>query len=398
MNLNIDRDYLVETLAELVGINSVNPELFAGGGGEVEIADYVAHELRRLGLEVALLEPKPNRPSVVGRLPGSGQGRSLMLNGHLDTVGVAGMKSPFNPEIFGGKLYGRGAYDMKGSLAACLAAVKALVEAGERPEGDLLVAAVADEEYVSLGTAEVIKCCRVDGAIVTEPTEMKLSLAHKGFMWLEVETFGRAAHGSRFDLGIDANRHMGRLLVELDKLAQELQERPGHPLVGPPSVHAGTLAGGTALSVYAANCRVGIERRTVPGEKKKRVVQEIQALVDKLSTADPQFQATLELLFAREPFEVSAQAGIVQAVEQAALETLGRPPEHSGEAYWADAALLSAAGVETVMIGPRGSGAHAAVEWVELDSLVELAAVLARTALNYCRGTSGQSSSPWNGR
>jgi acetylornithine deacetylase len=386
MEIRIDRDYLVQTLTDLVRINSINPSLTPGGAGEAQVASYVAGALQSLTLEVRPHEPEPGRVSVVGRLKGQGQGRSLMLNGHIDTVGVEGMPEPFSAQVREGKLYGRGAFDMKGSVAACMAALKALVEAGVPLKGDVLLAAVADEEYASLGTADIINHYRVDGAVVAEPTRgMNLCLAHKGFAWLEVETLGRAAHGSRFDEGIDANMRMGRFLAELDKLEQSLRRRPGHPLVGPPSLHAAILDGGTELSAYAAHCTLKIERRTIPGESEAQVVGELQTIIDKLAAADPTFKANVKALFIRQPFEVSAEAAIVRAVERAAQKVWSRTPERIGEAFWADAALLAAAGVETLMIGPIGAGAHAVEEWVDLQSLIDLAQILAETAIDYCR-------------
>jgi acetylornithine deacetylase len=307
-----------------------------------------------------------------------------MLNGHIDTVGVAGMPDPFTAAVRQGKLYGRGAYDMKGSVAAGLTAVKALVEAGVSLNGDLLLAAVADEEYASLGTADLVKRYKLDGAIVTEPTQMQLCLAHKGFIWLEVETEGRAAHGSRFAEGLDANMRMGRFLAALEPLEQALRQQAGHPLVGPPSLHAGLIQGGSELSTYAARCHLHIERRTIPGETEAQVVAEIQALIDRLTAADPTFKAQVKAFFVRDPFEVSAEATLVKHVAQAAEQVLAQPPAHIGETFWADAARLSAAGVETLMIGPIGGGAHAKEEWVDLQSLNDLAHILARTAMSYC--------------
>jgi acetylornithine deacetylase len=330
-------------------------------------------------------EPEPGRVSVVGTLKGKGGGKSLMLNAHMDTVGIDNMPDPFSAAIRDGRMYGRGAYDMKGSLAACLAAAKALTDAGAALGGDLLVAAVADEEYASLGTAEVIRHHKVDAAIVTEATEMDICLAHKGFIWLEVETLGRAAHGSRFDEGVDANMRMGRFLAELDQLEKELRARKGHFLVGPPSLHAATLTGGTELSMYAARCKLQIERRTVPGETEAQVVAELQAILDHLATADPSFKATIKTLLVRAPFSVAPEAAIVKAVGQAASGILSKTPDYIGQPFWMDAALLSAAGVETVVMGPIGAGAHAREEWVDMQSLVDLAHILAQTAVDYCQ-------------
>jgi acetylornithine deacetylase len=294
------------------------------------------------------------------------------------------MASALAPAIRDGRLYGRGAYDMKGSLAACLATVKALLDTKQALRGDIVLAAVADEEYASLGTAEVVREIPVHAAIVTEPTELDLCIAHKGFVWLEVETLGKAAHGSRFFEGIDANMRMGRFLSRLDRLEQELRTRPPHPLVGPPSLHAPTLHGGNELSTYAASCRLGIERRTVPGETKSAVRAEIESLIEQTRAADPSFQAAVRCLLARNAFEVSPDAPLVTAVRTAATRHLGRSPALIGKPFWMDSAILADAGVETVIIGPIGGGAHTTDEWVDLQSLERLAAILAEAATAYC--------------
>ncbi len=385
MNIAIDRTFLVSTLADLVRINSINPTLVPGGAGEAEIGEYVARALARMGLDVRKVEPEPGRPSVVGVLAGARKGRSLMLNAHYDTVGVDGMPEPFSAAIRDGKLYGRGAYDMKGSLAACMTAAKALADSKALAAGSVVVAAVADEEYGSLGTAAVIPECKTDGAIVTEPTALNVCLAHKGYLWIEVETQGRAAHGSRFQEGIDANMRMGRFLAALEKLERELRGRTGHALVGPPSLHAAMISGGTGLSTYAANCRLQIERRTVPGETEAQAVGEIQEIADRLKAADPAFHATVRCFFAREPFEVLPDERIVRVVDRAAQEVLGQKAAHFGDTPWMDAALLAAAGTETVVVGPRGAGAHAAEEWVDIESVAQLAEILVRAALDYCQ-------------
>ena len=385
MSITIDRDYLVRTLADLVRINSINPTLVPGGAGEAEIGDYVADSLGRAGLDVSKIEAEAGRPSVVGVLRSAHTGRSLMFNAHYDTVGVDGMPEPFSAAIRDGKLYGRGAYDMKGSLAACMAAAKALADSRALAAGSIVVAAVADEEYGSIGTASVIRELQTDGAIVTEPTALDVCLAHKGYLWIEVETHGRAAHGSRFQEGIDANMRMGRFLAKLERLERELRARPGHPLVGPPSLHVAMISGGSGLSTYAASCRLQIERRTVPGETEAQAVREIQALIDTLAAEDSTFRATLRCFFAREPFEVSPDARIVQVVDRATREVLGRKVAQFGDTPWMDAALLSAAGTETVVIGPRGAGAHSAEEWVDIESVAQLAEILVRAALEYCQ-------------
>jgi len=355
-----------------------------GAPGERGIAGFIAGSLRACGLTAETLEPSPGRTSVVGRLGGSGGGRSLMLNGHCDTVDIRGMEEPFSGALRDGRLYGRGSYDMKGSLAACMAAGKALKDSGIRLRGDLVVAAVADEEYGSLGTTDMLRHLKVDGAIVTEPTALEVCLAHKGYLWIEVAITGRAAHGSRFELGIDANMKMGSFLAELSRLERDLRLRSPHPLVGPPSLHAALLRGGSGLSTYAASSTVQIERRTVPGETEAQVVAEIQAVVDGLARQDPDFHATVRPFFVRDPFEVPPDSPIVQAVDRAAEKVRGRAPAHIGDTPWMDAALLQAAGVETVVCGPAGAGAHADVEWVDVESVLTLAEILAEAAVDYC--------------
>ena len=383
--MQIDREYLQETLVRLVQINSVNPTLVPGAPGEREIAGFIRGSLAAMNLTTAIFEPEPGRLSVVGTLKGSGGGRSLMLNAHCDTVDVAGMPEPFSGAIRDGKLYGRGAFDMKGSLAACMAAAKALVDSKAQLRGDVLVAAVADEEYGSLGTSDLIRHIKVDGAIVTEPTTLNVCLAHKGYLWIEVEITGRAAHGSKFDLGVDANMKMGAFLNQLANLERELRARPPHPLVGPPSLHAAMLNGGSGLSTYAAQSIVKIERRTIPGETEVQAVGEIQSIVDSLSESDRDFHGTIRAFFVRDPFEVTPSAAIVQSVDAAAKKVLGRRPAHIGDTPWMDSRLLQAAGVETVVFGATGAGAHADIEWVDLESVVKLSEILAEAAVDYCR-------------
>ena len=383
---SIDCDYLIKTTQQLVRINSINPLLTPEGVGETEIGKYVAAKLDVLGLAVSTTEISPARVNVIGILKGSGGGRSLLLNAHMDTVGVEGMTiDPFEGQLRDGRIYGRGSQDMKASLAAMMAAAKALVDAGITLKGDLLITAVADEEHSSLGTEHLVKTFSADAAIVTEPTDMHVCRAHRGFIWYDIETFGRAAHGSRYAEGIDANMRMGRILGELDKLESELLTHTGHPLTGPPSLHAARLRGGTEVSTYADHCLLQVERRTVPGETVAQATNELQGIIDQLSERDSTFKAAVKPTFWREPFEVALDAKIVQVLDQALGKRIGHRPTHTGQTFWTDAALLSDAGIETVLLGPKGCGLHSAEEWVDINSVVDLAYVLADTAINYCQ-------------
>jgi acetylornithine deacetylase len=371
---------LTDLLADLVAIDSVNPSLVPGGAGEGEAAAYVAAWASEAGLDVRVLAATPGRPSVVVRARGIGGGRSLLLCGHLDTVGVEGMHER-GPRLHGDRLHGRGAYDMKAGVAAALIACREA--AGLGLAGDVLVAAVADEEHASLGVQEVLTTVGADAAIVTEPTELALVVAHKGFVWAEIEVAGRAAHGSRPHLGVDAVVKAGPILTALGALDERLGART-HPLLGRGSVHASTIRGGEELSSYPARCVVGLERRTLPGESAADVERELAALLGACRRVDPELRAETRTLLVREPFEVPADAGIAEVVRAAAADVLGAPPPTTGASYWADAAFIAATGIPTVMFGPVGEGAHAAEEWVSLASTEAVARTLVAVAARVC--------------
>jgi len=320
-------DELTELTVRLVEIDSVNPALVPGGGGEREIALFVAEWCDERGLDVELLGDE--RPSMIATRRGSGGGRSLLLNAHLDTVGVAGMAAPHSPRVEDGRLYGRGAYDMKGALAAIL-----LAAAGaENLRGDVVVAAVADEELASIGTEATLERMRADAAIVPEPTDLRLAVAHRGFVGFELETHGVAAHGSRPDLGVDAIAAMGPVLVELSRLDERLRTGPAHPLAGTGSVHASLIEGGQELSSFPARCVLTGERRTIPGETVADVERELREIAG---------DATLRVIASRDPYEADASHAFVGLVARAAgtHELVGAP-------FWTDAALIAAAGIPT---------------------------------------------------
>jgi acetylornithine deacetylase len=358
---------LQELLCELVAIESVNPDLVSTGSGEANIAAFVAEWLRQEGLDVQVVAYAPARPSVVGVLRGTGGGASLMLNAHMDTVGAGGMAAPFTPVVKDGRVYGRGAYDMKGSLAAIMIAAREAKRL--RLKGDLIITAVADEEVASLGTSAVLDRFRADAAIVTEPTELRLCLAHKGFAWIEVETQGVAAHGSRADLGVDAVAHAGRILTSVVDLDRRLRDGAGHTLLGTGTLHASLIEGGQEMSTYPARCVIKLERRTVPGEDGSSTLDEIRKAIAEASEKDPQLTARASVMLERSPSEVGSESEVARAVGTAAKVAMGREPETIGVAYWMDMALLNAAGIPTVAFGPLGAGEHADVEWVDVASI-----------------------------
>jgi acetylornithine deacetylase len=375
------RDDLVELTSALVAIDSVNPSLVSGGAGEDEVATFIAGWSTRAGLEVTRLEETPGRPSVIVRAPGSGGGKTLLLCGHIDTVSVEGMTEPHAPRVDGDRLHGRGAYDMKSGVAAALVACR---EAAARDlAGDVVVAAVADEEHASIGVQEALRAVAAHAAIVTEPTELELIVAHKGFVWAQIEVTGRAAHGSRPHLGVDAIVKTGPLLTAVGALDDTLGART-HPLLGRGSVHASTIEGGVELSSYPARCVLGLERRTLPGETAADVEAELDTLLDECRRADPDLVAERRTLLVREPFEVAPDADIVGAVSMAAEQVLGRRPALGGASYWADAAFVAAAGIPTVMFGASGEGAHALEEWVSIGDTVAVTEALIGVACQLC--------------
>ena len=356
---------VAELAAALVAIDSVNPGLVDGGAGEREIAAFVSGWCGEAGLDVDIVERVDGRPSIVATARGSGSGRSLMLNGHLDTVSVDAMDDPFSATIEDGRLYGRGAYDMKGALAAAMLAVRDAADAGLA--GDVVLAAVADEELDSAGTESVLERLRTDAAIVCEPTDLRVATAHRGFVAFEIETAGVAAHGSMPHLGDDAIGKIAPILTRIRELDESLGATR-HPLLSSGSVHASLISGGQDLFSYAAHCVLGAERRTLPGEDVDLELRELAG------------DAALRILVARDPFEIDPGHELVRLVLEAAAES-----DVVGMPFWTDAGLTAAAGIPTALYGPSGSGAHAAVEWVDLASLDRCREVYLTAALHWSR-------------
>lgn len=358
----------------LVAIPSVNPLLAPGGAGEAEIADACAAWLDGWGLEVSLVDVGPARRNVVARLPGTGP--TLLLNGHLDTVGVEGMSvDPFAASVSEGRIWGRGSCDMKAGVAALMSAASRLAHSGSRP--NLVVALTADEEHASRGMDALVRSgVRADLAVVCEPTGLAVMPAHKGFVWIEARFQGLAAHGSRPELGVDAIRHAALFLSALDGYGDELGRRPPHPLLGWGSFHAGTIRGGTAESVYPGECQLRIERRTLPGESEGVVLDEFRAVLDKVEAVDPRMNATLRVTLHRPGTEVSVDSALVKGLLGAGAMH-GVEPRVEGMSAWVDAAFLNEAKIPTVCFGPGDiAQAHTADEWVAIDQIQTCTRVL----------------------
>ena len=362
---------LGELLAGLVRIDSVNPDLIDGAAGEGEIARFVAGWLEEAGLDVEVEEVAPGRFNAVGIARGSGGGRTLLLNAHMDTVGVGSMERPFEPVVENGRMHGRGSYDMKAGLAAIMLAGADAVRAGLR--GDVIVTAVCDEEVASIGTARVAERYRADAAIVSEPTELRLVLAHKGFVGFEIETRGRAAHGSRPDLGVDAIAHMGHVLVGIESLDARLRAAPTHPVLGSGSLHASVIEGGQEYSSYPERCLLKGERRTIPGETRRAGRGRAARVCWGRSTATCASRSR-------------GSRSRRRPTRRSSSSSPGTPPPRRvvGAPYWTDSALLSSAGIPTVVFGPAGEGAHAVEEWVDLASAERCVEIYAAVARELC--------------
>lgn len=374
----------VALAAELIAIDSVNPSLVAGAAGESRIAAFCAEWLRSRGFDVEILEGVPGRPTVVGTARGTGGGASLVLNGHLDTVGVASAEA-LVPVERDGRLIGRGAFDTKGGVAALM--VAAAAAASHPHTGDIVVGLVADEEFGSLGTEELLAHVRTDAAIVVEPSELELTLSHRGFAWFEIAIEGVAAHGSMPEQGVDAIAHALRILRALDEYRLHLAGRPNHPLLGHGTVRVATIAGGVDAATVAPSCTLTVERRFLPGESPDHVESELRRVLSGLldDRAPGAAHATLRRLVARSAFEADPESAIVRAVSAAVERELGSPAVVRGEPFWTDAGLFAEAGIPCVVIGVDGGGAHADEEWATVDSIRQLAAILESTITVVCR-------------
>lgn len=383
--VGVPRADAVALTRALTRIDSRNPTLVAGAPGELPIARYLADVLGRWGFATELTETASGRPNLVARAGPPGT-PALMFAGHLDTVGVDGMThSPFDADISDGRIYGRGSADMKSGIAAmCSAASLAIDSAGKNLSRQIVIAAVADEEYASIGMrALVAGGVTAEAAILTEPTRLAICPAHRGFVWAELEFTGRAAHGSRYDIGVDAIRHAALVLAELDNLDATILPRTTHRLLGRGSLHASRIEGGSGLSTYPDRCLLVVERRTLPGETAEDAMTELREACDRVRARRPELNAQIRLIEAQSPSDVSVDAPVVEMLRRAIVAE-GAEPSIEGMSAWTDAAVLNGAGIPAICFGPGDIGlAHAAEEFVPIEEIERATAVLARLARDW---------------
>ncbi|CAI6087068.1 unnamed protein product [Clonostachys chloroleuca] len=383
--LDVSSDDPVALTQTLVQIDSSNPSLGSTQGpGETAAARYITHWLEHRDIENHMVEPTRGRPSIVGVVRGSGGGKSIMFNGHIDTVTVLGYDGdPLSGKIADGRLYGRGSADMKCGVAAAMVALARSKTLGLR--GDVIFTGVSDEEAASIGTEEVLAAgWRADGAVVSEPTNLKIVNSHKGFVWVEVDIHGVAAHGSRADLGVDAICKAGYFLVALDQYAKHLEVDVIDPKVGPASVHASLIKGGEEASSYPARCTITIERRTIAGETASQVESEIRSLLEKIASQDAQFKYDLRVTFERSPYSLVSDHPFASLVHHHVGQSLGENVSFHGDTFWTDCALLADAGIPALLWGPLGEGLHAKEEWVDVASIQTVSQTLSSIAREFC--------------
>jgi acetylornithine deacetylase len=366
----------------LTRIDSRNPTLAPGAPGEGPVASVLAEILKSWGFDVTVADSIEGRPNVVARI-GPSNTPAMMFAGHLDTVGVEGMTHPpFDAIIEGDRLYGRGSADMKSGVAAMICgALAAFEHCGSNARRQIVIAAVTDEEYDSIGMRALLDSgVTAECAILTEPTRLAINPAHRGFVWMEIGFTGRAAHGSRHDIGIDAIRHAGLVLAELDELDNGKLQVNEHKLLGRGSLHASTINGGIGLSTYPDRCVLKVERRTIPGETADDAMREIHDVLERVRTRRPELSATVRLIGAQLPSDVNTDAPVVKMLERG-LKAAEMPVNVEGMSAWTDAALLNEAGIAAICFGPGDIGlAHAAEEYVPVSEIRQATEVLTNVA------------------
>ena len=374
----------IRLLKRLIKIPSVNPAI-ENGTGENAVGSFIADWFRK-SHEFNVSEQRVGRDrfNVIAVLPGKGNGRSLMLNGHMDTVGTSGMTTkPFAAKTERGMIHGRGACDMKGALAAMMSAMLNVARSNKRLQGDLVFTGVVDEEYKSIGTWNLIKRFRADAAIVGEPTGLDVATAHKGYAWLQIETFGKRAHGSVPEKGNDAIEKMATIISGMEHLRQEHQRRR-HPLVGTPKIHTSTITGGSEWSSVPGSCVLKVERRLIPGETPRDAANEINEIIRTATRQDNKINAKVQLIFHGDAMEVKKPPHL--SILQKTARNAGAEGRIIGVPYWTDAAILVNQGrVPTCLFGPGDIAvAHSPDEYVSVNEVLKAANIYAGTAQVYC--------------
>jgi acetylornithine deacetylase len=375
----------VDLLTAMVRIESVTPWLIPTGSGEAGMAKFIAEWLAGTGAEIEIVEVQPGRPNVLARLRGTGGGPTLCVNAHTDTVGFANWPdTALVPRIDGDLMYGLGVADDKSGCAAGMLVLRSLASSGARLRGDLLVACVADEEGISIGSEHLARYPGIDAAIVIEPqpTDM-LVVEHQGFGWIDVITHGVAAHGSAPDEGVDAIVHLAEVISRLHRLDRDVFTKNSSAMNGRTVFHTGTISGGTDYATYPNRAALGIEIGTQPGEHLSDRVAEIEAIFAEIAEDEPGFRGEVAVQLDRDPFLAQGHERLQEVLAASMTDVLGRQPIITGLNAWTDAALMQAAGIPTILIGATGGNFHAPDEWLSLSEFMKLCTILEQAAIRF---------------
>ena len=375
----------VDLVSAMVRIESVTPWLIPTGSGEGAVAQYIADWLKDTGAEIEIVEVEPGRPNVLARLRGTGGGPTLCLNAHSDTVGFANWPDEaLQPRLDGDRLYGLGAADDKSGCAAAMLVLRALARSDTKLRGDLLVACVADEEGISIGSEHLAQQGGIDAAIVIEPQPTEdLIVEHQGFGWIDVIIHGVAAHGSAPEIGVDAIVHLAEVISRLHKLDRDVFTASPSPMNGRTVFHTGTIKGGTDYATYPNQATLGIEIGTQPGEHLSDRVAEIEDMFAEIAADEPGFSGEVAVRLDRDPFLAEGHERLQEVLAAAMQRVLGHPPKVTGLNAWTDAALMQAAGIPTLLIGATGGNYHAPGEWISISELVKLCSILEQTVTSF---------------
>ncbi len=382
---------LVTMLMDMVRI----PSYHGIKNQETEVARYIKQVFDCEGIDCQLTEVEDGRCNVTATLKGTGGGKTLLFNGHTDTVAPNDMERALDPFIENGCVYGRGTSDMKGPLVSMMAALIGIKRLNLTLKGDLVFTGVLDEEHQSIGTIDLIeKGIKADGAIVGEPTELNVCTAHRGLEWYQFHFIGKTVHGGKQKEGINAIAKCVKFINAMDETLIPMVNARTHPLLEQATLNYGVIHGGTQLSTVAGDCKLWVDRRILPGEEYQQVEAEFKGLIDRLAMEDPQFKCHMSVTddslmkpgYIHPPMEIDPEHPLVQTTVTHLTQVLGQPPLKTFFPAWTDGALLSQyAGIPTLVMGPGFIEAcHSKDEHIAIDHLVKGYASYALIALDFC--------------
>jgi len=383
----IEEKEVVNLLGDLISINSVNPLQDTSAKGEKELASYVENYLKNTGIKSILQPVLDERPNVIGIIEGKNKGKNFILEAHMDTVKVDNMTiDPFLPKIKEGKMFGRGACDDKGSLAAMLLAMKLLKQKNIPLKGDVYLAAVVDEEYKYRGVLHLLnQGFKFDAGIIGEPTNLDIIIAHKGCLRWRIITKGISVHSSEPEKGENAIYLMSEVIGALQKRLIPLCREKSHPLVGSPALSVNIIQGGTQINIIPNRCFIEIDRRMIPGENDQDALKEVDKFLDKLRKENLLLEVAREDPFLTSPpMQINEDEEVVQVLFKSAKDNEVAEPKIRGVKFDTDAGKFVARGIPTPVFGPGNiAQAHSENEWVEIKQVAQAAEIIAQTIVIY---------------